>query len=88
MSDDVFRSRVLDEPGKRAYQAALNSLETARRESEQQRENIESLDRLIRLFKEAIETGFVSDELEYEINLGMKLKRRMEAGAEEVERVQ
>jgi hypothetical protein len=88
MFDDIFRSKVLDERGKRAYQAALKSLETSRQALERQRENIEYFDRLIRLFKEAIETGFVSEELDYEINLGMKLKRRMEAGVEEVERVQ
>ena len=84
MSDWV---KALDEQEKKQFQWALRSLEEWRPRLLHAQESTEYFDRLIRLFKEAIETGFVSDELEYEINLGMKLRKRIEAGVEEVERV-
>ena len=68
MFDDVFRSKVLHERGKRAFQRALESMEECRPKLTRRRE-IEECDRIIQLFKEATETGYVSDELERLIDL-------------------
>ena len=79
---DVFESKVLDERGNRKLQKALESFEEWRPNVKRRRE-LEEFDRIIQLFKEAIETGYVSDELEHLINLGTKLKEALDAGVVE-----
>jgi hypothetical protein len=84
MSDWV---KALDEQETKQFQWALKSLEDWRPRLLHAQESTEYFDRLIQLFKEAIKTGFVSDELEYEIHLGMKFKKLVENGVVEEERV-
>jgi len=79
---DVFESKVLDGRGKRKLQKALESFEEWRPKVKRRRE-LEEFDRIIQLFEEAIETGYVSDELEHLINLGTKLKEAQDAGVVE-----
>ena len=76
---DVFESKVLDEHGKRKLQKALESFEEWRPKVKRRRE-LEEFDRIIQLFKEAIQTGYVSDELEQLIDLAAKLNEALEAG--------